>query len=63
MKTIKPDIVDNFSHEIIHGIARIDAARHIFLSLVRRCPYAGLDNAACKEVKEALGDKSDREGS
>ena len=51
-----PDIVDDFSHELVHGLARIEAARHIFLSLVRRCPYAGCHGAACNAVKEVLND-------
>ena len=56
MRSDDPDIVDDLNHEMIHGLARIEAARHIFLSLVRRCPYAGCDGSPCEEVREVLGD-------
>ena len=65
---MKPDIIDDLSHGIVHDLARlklkslneakihkhIDSILRKYVELARTCPYAGMDGAPCKLVKEII---------
>ena len=50
MKNNQCDILDDLAHVLRHSECNNEQALREFVKKLRKCPYAGLDGALCKEI-------------